>query len=296
MHYTKVLSVASLQLANLKNKIFDIVDINKPSTIDYAVQLSKVVSKLSPLIGNLIEFSTVDLLNQYDWKNQGLWVRQDPGFPDALFQSDKVKPNPGIEIKAWFPFATEITARFKDSVTIFEPNHINMALIAWLPQYVIFGKPQIIDVLIVSGKSVAQARDTHYHKPPKYIVIEPEDTSERTGNLQQTNTNGYKFQEDKSDLVEAQKLVDSWGEELLKYSPKKEYQDLIKSLQARFIYRLDTNYAKIDRIEHEEIEAFKTRVENREYHGKTIREWSRLIASNDTETLRAELERLLGIK
>lgn len=270
MHYTKVLSNASKKLAGLKDKTFDIVDINKPSTIDYAVQLSKVVSKLSPLIGNLIEFSTVDLLNKYDWKDQGVWVRQDPGFPDALFCSDKVKPNPGIEIKAWFPFATEITARFKDSVTIFEPNHINMALIAWLPEYVIFGKPQIIDVLIVSGKSVAMARDTHYHKPPKYLVIEPEDTSERTGNLQQTNTNGYKFQEDKSDLAEAQKLVDSWGEELLKYSPKKEYQDLIKSLQSRFIYRLDTNYAKIDRIEHEEIEAFKMRVENREFHGKTI--------------------------
>lgn len=296
MNYTKVLTKASQKLANLKNKTFDIVDINKPSTIDYAVQLSKVVSKLSPLIGNLIEFSTVELLNEYDWKDLGVWVRQDPGFPDALFQSDCVKPNPGIEIKAWFPFATEITARFKDSVTIFEPNHINMALIAWLPEYVIYGKPKIIDVLIVSGKSVAMARDRHYHKPPKYLVIEPEDTSERTGNLQQTNTNGYKFQEDKSDLAAAQKIVADWGEELLRYSPKKEYQDLIKSLQARFVYRLDTNYAKIDRIEHEEIEAFKTRVENREYHGKTIKEWSRLISSNDTDTLRAELERLLGIK
>lgn len=296
MQYTNVLSIASQELANLKGKTFDIVDINKPSTIDYAVQLSKVVSKLSPLIGNLIEFSTVDLLNKHDWKGQGVWVRQDPGFPDALFQSEKVTPNPGIEIKAWFPFATEITARFKDSVTIFEPNHINMALIAWLPEFVIFGKPQIVDVLIVSGKSVAHARDTHYHKPPKYIVIEPEDTSERTGNLQQTNTNGYKFQEDKSDLAEAQKVVDSWGEELLKYSPKREYQELIKSLQSRFNYRLDTNYAKIDRIEHEGIERFKTQVEGLTYHGKTIKEWSRLIASNDTDTLRSELERLLGIK
>lgn len=296
MRYTNVLSTASKELADLKGKTFDIVDINKPSTMDYAVQLSKVISKLSPLIGNLIEFSTVDLLNRHDWKGQGSWVRQDPGFPDALFLSDTVKPNPGIEIKAWFPFATEITARFKDSVTIFEPNHINMALIAWLPEYVIFGKPQIVDVLIVSGKSVAMARDTHYHKPPKYLVIEPEDTSERTGNLQQTNTNGYKFQEDKSDLAEAQKVVDSWDEELLKYSPKKEYQDLIKSLQSRFIYRLDTNYAKIDRIEHEEIERFKTRVESHPYHGKTIKEWSRLIASNNVDALRAELESLLGIK
>ena len=71
----------------------------------------------------MIEFSTVDLLNETDWKNEGKWIRQDPGFPDALFKSDTIVPNLGIEIKAWFPLATEITARFKDSVTIFENDN-----------------------------------------------------------------------------------------------------------------------------------------------------------------------------
>jgi len=165
--------------------------------------LAKVISKLSPLLGNMIEFSTVDLLNDYDWADNGQWIRQDPGFPDALFQSQSILPNPGIEIKAWFPFATEITARFKDSVTIFKDNNIDMALIAWLPENVIWGKPQIIDVLVVSGKSVAEARDFHYHKPPDYLVFEPEDTSDRAANLQQTNTNGYKLQQDKCDINKA---------------------------------------------------------------------------------------------
>jgi hypothetical protein len=294
LEYQKILLTASQELACITGKTLDIVDVKKPSTIEYAVQLSKVISKLSPLIGNMIEFSTVDLLNQYDWKDKGLWVRQDPGFPDALFKSEQVFPNPGIEIKAWFPFATEITARFKDSVTLFKPNHINVALIAWLPEYVIYGKPKIIDVLIVSGKSVAQARDKHYHKPPQYLVIEPEDTSARTGNLQQTNTNGYKFQEDKSDIVAAQKIVDGWGEELLEYSPDKDYQDLIKSLQSQFTYRLDTNYAKIDRIEHGDIELFKEHVENRIFHGKTIKEWSKLLSGHsDEDSIKVELERLL---
>lgn len=32
-----------------------------------------------------------------------------------------------------------------------------MALFAWLPENVIWGKPKIIDVLVVSGKSVAEA-------------------------------------------------------------------------------------------------------------------------------------------
>lgn len=293
INYKDILLTASKELVNLKGHSFDIVDVKCPSSIEYAVQLAKVISKLSPLIGNLIEFSTVDLLNQYDWRNAGEWIRQDPGFPDALFKSDIVQPNPGIEIKAWFPFATEITARFKDSVTLFKPNHINVALIAWLPEHVIFGKPKIIDVLIVSGKSVAEARDRHYHRPPQYLVLEPEDTKERTGNLQQTNTNGLRFQKENSDIREAQRIVDSWGEDLLKYSPKKKYQALMRSLQTQFNYRLDTNYAKIDRIKHQKIEEFKKQVEDNMFNGKTIREWRSIVSSSDNALLSGELKPLL---
>lgn len=47
----------------------------------------------------------------------GEWIRQGSGFSDALFKSNTISPNPGIEIKAWFPFATVITARFKDFLT-----------------------------------------------------------------------------------------------------------------------------------------------------------------------------------
>lgn len=293
MNYKQILHVASNELAAMTGNIFDVVDVKKPTSINYAVQLSKVISKLSPLIGNMIEFSTIDLLNQLDWKNLGAWIRQDPGFPDALFQSDSIKPNPGIEIKAWFPLATEITARFKDSVTMFSLDNINVALIAWLPEYVIFGKPKVIAVLVVSGRSVAEARDKHYHKPPTYIVVEPEDTSERTGNLQQTNTNGYKCQEVGRKLQEAIDLVNTWKSEQLEYNPSKEYQTLIRSLQAKFNYRLDTNYAKIDRIEHGEIELFKEIVDNKIYKGKTIKEWRTIISSKDTDLLRTELKTLL---
>lgn len=292
--YLDILNNASKQICQISGKTLDIVDVKKPSTIEYAIQLSKVISKLSPLIGNMIEFSTVDILNASNSTLLGNWIRQDPGFPDALFKSDTIQPNPGIEIKAWFPFATEITARFKDSVRLFERNHINVALIAWLPEFVIYGKPKIIDVLVVSGKSVAEARDKHYHKPPQYLVIEPEDTTSRTGNLQQTNTNGYKLQEEISDIIAAQKVVDRWGEELLCYKPDKEYQDLIKSLQAQFTYRLDTNYAKIDRIEHPQIEEFKKRVLNKLFHGKAIGNWARLLSGHsNTATLKSELESLL---
>lgn len=290
-----ILQLASSSLENLKDQTIDVVDIKRPHSISYAMNLAKVVSKLSPLIGNMIEFTTVDLLNTYNWNNLGEWQRQDPGFPDATFASNKVIPNPGIEIKAWFPFATEITARFKESQNIFKENpYINVALIAWLPEHIIWGKPQIIGALVVSGESVAKARDSHYHKPPTYIVLEPEDTSERTGNLQQTNTNGYKFQEDKSDLQQAARVVRAWGAEKLFYAPDATYQNMLKVLQGQFVYRLDTNYAKIDRIEHVDIEAFKAKVENSIFHGKTVKEWSRLLSGKvSDEMLKREIEKII---
>lgn len=290
-----ILQTASRSLLELEGKTIDVVDVKRPHSIDYAINLAKVVSKLSPLLGNMIEFTTVDLLNSYDWNGAGKWERQDPGFPDATFTSSMIIPNPGVEIKAWFPFATEITARFKESQNIFKDNpYINVALIAWLPEHVIWGKPKIIKVLVVTGESVAKSRDTHYHKPPSYIVLEPEDTSERTGNLQQTNTNGYKFQEDKSDIQAAMRIVRAWGKEKLFYNPEEAYQTLIKTLQSQFIYRLDTNYAKIDRIEHPGIEKFKEEVLNSSYHGKTVREWSRLLSGKvDDNLLREELKVLI---
>lgn len=289
MNYKDVLRIARNEITGMNGTIMNVLDVTKPANIEYAKKLAKVISKLSPLLGNMIEFSTVDILNGYDWGTDGTWIRQDPGFPDALFSSDTVLPNPGIEIKAWFPFATEITARFKDSVTIFEHDQTDVALIAWLPEHVIWGKPQIIDTVLVSGKSVAEARDRHYHKPPQYIVFEPEDTSERTSNLQQTNTNGYKFQEDKSDLTKALEVVESWGELGKQYSSSPEYQNKLKALLGQFVYRLDTNFAKIDRIEHEGIEAFKEKVLTTVYHGKTIKQWSDILSSDNEELLEREL-------
>ena len=57
---------------------------------------------------------------------------------------------------------------------------------------------------------MAKARDDHYHNPPDYLVLEPEDTKARTRNLQQTNTNGYKFQGTAAQFQEAQKIVQAW--------------------------------------------------------------------------------------
>jgi len=143
----------------------------------------------------------------------------------------------------------------------------------------------------VSGLSVAKARDEHYHNPPDYLVLEPEDTASRTANLQQTNTNGYKFQGSLAEFLKAERIVKRWGESGRKYVPKTDYQLQLRELIARFPYRLDTNFAKMDRIVHPEIEEFKTRVHGSNFHGKTIGEWNRLLSSGTEELVKEELSR-----
>jgi hypothetical protein len=50
-------------------------------------------------------------------------------------------------------------------------------------------------------------------------VLEPEDTSKRTRNLQQTTTSGHRIQEVGERLREAERVVASWPAELHRYSP-----------------------------------------------------------------------------
>lgn len=296
MNSREVLSSASLHLQGLAGHVFDLLTISKPVSPDAAVNLAKVVSKLSPLLGNLIEFNTVEFLNdQPEYKSLGVWKRQDPGFPDAIFEGS-VKPQPGFEIKAWFPLATEITARFKDSQNHFKDDQTYVCLLAWLPDQLIFGKPYIVDVCVVSGRSVAESRDNHYHNPPDYLVLEPEDTTARTRNLQQTNTNGLKWQGTPKQFAEAQRIVKSWGRGGKKYKPTADYQAKLRQLVNRFPYRLDTNFAKIDRIVHSGIEGFKKRVYGTTIHGLTVAQWNHLLSKGTDAAIRKALEDRFAIK
>ncbi|MEB3309593.1 MAG: hypothetical protein VKJ02_05125 [Snowella sp.] len=296
MNTQDVIKLATQYIATLSGHSFDLLDISKPISPNAAVNLAKVISKLSPLLGNLIEFNTVEFLNQKEvFKPFGEWKRQDPGFPDTIFDG-KIRPTPGLEIKAWFPLATEITARFKDSQNHFQSDQTYVALLAWLPEAVIYGKPQILDVCVVSASSVAKARDDHYHNPPDYLVLEPEDTTQRTANLQQTNTNGHKFQGTDEDLLEAKEIVKSWGDGGIIYRPTQDYQKLLRELTTRFKYRLDTNFAKLDRIKHSEIEEFKERVYKTEFSGMKVGQWNKLLASNQDKLIESALEKHLGIR
>lgn len=277
----EILGIAQDRIRDHVGDVFDLLTVARPSTTEAAVNLVKTISKLSPFVANLIEQRVVELLNaQSSLTALGKWVRQDPDFPDAVFVGS-IEPWPGIEIKAWFPLATEITARFRDSRARFEKDQVQVAILAWLPESIFYGKPYLVDVCFISAKSVAEARDLHYHRPPDYLVIEPEDTTSRTRNLQQTNTNGYKFQGSQAELKKAARLVTSWGSDGTVYSTGEKYQSKLRDLQSRFRYRLDTNFAKIDRVDHAEIEEFKARVLDRTVHNLRLREWAKLMRSKD---------------
>lgn len=295
MNTAEVLKAARIHLLELGGHIFDVLSIAKPISPEAAVNLAKVISKLSPLVGNMIEFNTVEFLNgQREFEGLGHWKRQDPGFPDTIFEGS-VTPTPGFEIKAWFPLATEITARFKDSQNHFLQDQTEVCMLSWLPEKLIYGRPRILDVCVVSALSVAKARDGHYHNPPDYLVLEPEDTRQRTRNLQQTNTNGYKWQGTAMQFEEAQKLVARWGPEGKVYKPTADYQSMMRELIGRYPYRLDTNFAKMDRIGHTDIETFKTRVLSTEYAGLTVETWARILCSNNDVAIKEALESKLDI-
>src|SRR4051794_5355399 len=98
MNTDQIVRLAAQHLATLPGHVFDVIDIRKPVSPTAAVNLAKTISKLSPFVANLIEFNTVELLNeQEEISAYGQWVRQDPGFPDTIFQGS-ILPAPGFEI------------------------------------------------------------------------------------------------------------------------------------------------------------------------------------------------------
>jgi hypothetical protein len=284
------LARAHAVLRKMEGNTFNIFTLRKPKNVEEAQAIAKVISKLSPFTANVLEAELILLLNEREkWPKGAKWVRQDPDFPDALLTGVE-DPAPGIELKMWFPLATEITARFRETQKHLMEHQTSIAMIAWLPQYILYGQPQIIGIWIDDALTVAQARDTHYHKPPAYLVAEPEDTSTRTRNLQQRNCNGMGFQGTAQQLAEAEKLVASWGKGFKTYAVSEEFDERVRSLLRQFRYRLDTNFAKMDRIEHTGLEEFKTKIMNTKVHGKTIQEWSTITESAGADKILAIME------
>lgn len=87
-----------------------------------------------------------------------------------------------------------------------------------------------------------------------------------------------------------------WGSDFKKYSLDPAFQLRVQSLIRQFKYRLDTNFAKIDRIEHPELEQFKTKILATNYAGKAISEWAGLIAAaEEDESVAGDLRQFMKL-
>lgn len=246
--------------------------------------LGQIVSKLSPMIGNLLENRIVNFLNETRDQDH-YWVRQDPDFPDALLKATSgIETGVGFEVKAWYALSTELTGRFRESVNLLEGKKIKVVVVSWMMSHVVYGTPKILDVLVVDALDVAKSRDNHYHNPPDYLINEPIDTTARTRNLQQTNVLGYKWQEtDESRSKKAHAFVEKHpGASSEPHT--RAAQALVDDLMNTYKYRLDTNFAKIDRIDNAEIEAFKSKVLGMKVRDKTLTEWQKLLGKLNSES------------
>ena len=233
--------------------------------------LGRVVSKFSPLIGNLMELRIADYLNE-NCSQDFYWERQDPGFPDVVLKSkDDDEVLAGFEVKAWYVLSTEITGRFRESQNLLRDKNINLVIIPWCMSHMVFGTPTVLGALVVPGLEVARSRDTHYHQPPRYLIIEPNDTTDRTANLQQSNVNGFRLQEEKSDsrLLRQAKQATYSVENPEGRQAQEEADELMRTLQ----YRLDTNFAKLNRIKNKDIDKFRKNIKKQEFSGLKFSEW-----------------------
>ncbi|MBM4607288.1 hypothetical protein GS575_33195 [Rhodococcus hoagii] len=65
---------------------------------------------------------------------------------------------------------------------------------------------------------------------------------------------------------------------------------------SRLTYRLDTNFAKIDRVANADVEKFKSAILGEIYLGKTFAQWKKIfkdLNDNNNETARLDAERVI---
>lgn len=253
--------------------------------------LGRNISKLSPFVSNLLERAVLEELTDVPGEHGYTWKRQDPGFPDAgIFDPAGATTGCGIEVKAWYALSSEITGRFKNSQLHLGELDIDVILVTWVMSDIVFGRPLILDVAVINALSIAKARDSHYHQPPHYLVIQPEDTSDRGVQQQQTNVAGYVLQPGSAPTRDTEVMIENMGKVPVPHDDKT--RALNRYLWEKLNYRLDTNFAKIDRVAHPDIEAFKTRTLESDFRGQKVKQWRRTLAdldsTNDTRRVAAE--------
>ena len=267
---------AEAALGGLATRPVDLLTVKSLGADIDAVLIAKNISKLSPFVSTQVENAVIQTLTEVPAESGLDWARQDPGFPDAGLLYHGVQSGHGIEAKAWYVCGTEITARFRASQVVLIGKRVYVVLVAWIMSDIVFGTPVILGYELFDSADVARVRDEHYHKPVNYLVIEPEDTAHRTTNLQQANVMGFKLQTiNATDIDHMRVLVgERWEQPYTDWS-----RSICRVLRQNLTYREETNFAKIDRIDHGGIEDFKSRILNMDYCGRSVADWTQILRS-----------------
>lgn len=268
---------ALITLQSLAGETLPVLDLHCAGKHE-APLFARIVSKLSPLLGNVFEDRVTALLNA-DASPDYAWIRQDPDFPDALLTHKGVKTHTGFEIKAWYVHSTEITGRFRESVNLLQPRNVHVVIVAWTMDRIIHGQAKILGVQVTPALDIASTRDSKYHHPPTYLCVEPEDTTARTRNLQQSNVNGYRLQDTTAkELAAAAAYVAANRAAINAGSHSPAGVAVTRHMMQTWQYRLDTNFAKLDRIDEKTIEAFKTKMLGTKIaDGRTAAQWTTIL-------------------
>lgn len=286
----------------IDGQTIDVLTVNRCDE-DAVIGFIKNMSKLSSLISVQIEMRAVKRVNSmYNEQlpdNVGWVINERIGgekYPDLAFADFEFTPSsdwvwPGVEIKAWCPFATEMSGRMMKGQSIMQKYPDQLLLVAWLPEHLLYGQPKVIGTWKGDGLDMAKSRDNHWHDPPSSLILEPDFSPERDAHKQHTNVDRYLWDDKDSKEDEARQMADNLNILDTSYSYKDEYQQRVRQLYSSFNYKKGTNFRKLNRLHHQPLDNFPDHIRQNTYiEGKSLAEWNTHLSRGEAEPFKEVLQ------
>lgn len=285
----------------IDGRTMDVLTVNKCDE-DAVVEFLKNMSKLSSLMSVQIETRALKRVNALYGDqlpdNAGWVINERIGgekYPDLAFADFDFQPSsdwvwPGVEIKAWCPFATEMSGRMMKGQSIMQKYPDQLLLVAWLPEHLLYGKPQVIGTWVGDGLEMAKSRDEYWHDPPRSLILEPDFSPDREAHKQHTNVDRYLWDDSDAKLDEAREMARDLDLLGTAYSYEDDYQRRVRQLYSTFTYKKGTNFRKLNRLHHDPLDTFPERIrQNTMIEGKTLAEWNTLLKKGNADAFKTVL-------
>lgn len=285
----------------IDGEAIDVLTVNKCDE-DAVIGFLKNMSKLSSLISVEIEsraLNRIEAIHDDDLPNNVAWVINElvggEKYPDLALADMDYNPSsdwvwPGVEIKAWCPFATEMSGRMMKGQSIMQKYPDQLLLVAWLPEHLLYGEPKVIGTWVGDGLEMAKSRDNYWHEPPNSLILEPDFSPDREAHKQHTNVDRYLWDDADSKLSEARDMAKDLDLLGTAYSYKDDYQQRVRRLYSAFSYKKGTNFRKLNRLHHDPLDNFPENIrKNTIIEGKTVSEWNTHLKNENPEPFRKVL-------